>query len=205
MPSINAQARKKVFKGLEALENLDGYLRHICALALSTRDNKLKRSSGLIVNISKPAWIDPRFDLFLEIKGYGEPEVSGRDIEIIVAQIKADLAHFYPKIRFGGWVKVGLDERWFSSHEETKSVAEIKVQRYLAMPISELIADGDDFASRNLHTRTYKRLEREGIMTVGQLVQMTEADLLSYTNFGDQGLEIVKTKLYALELKLKEA
>lgn len=83
------------------------------------------------------------------------------------------------------------------------TAGEIETERQMATPISEVLAGGDDTRSRTLHTRTYKRLEREGITTIGRLCQMTEGDLRSFSNFGDQGLNIVKAGLSTLGLTLK--
>lgn len=64
----------------------------------------------------------------------------------------------------------------------------------LQLPIEDL----------DLSVRSYNCLKREGIGTVGQLVDMTEDELLEIRNFGDKSIEEVKEKLGDLGLALKE-
>jgi DNA-directed RNA polymerase subunit alpha len=63
----------------------------------------------------------------------------------------------------------------------------------LALTIEEL----------NLSVRSYNCLKREGINTVGDLVQKTEAELLDIRNFGQKSIDEVKAKLDELGLELK--
>ena len=71
----------------------------------------------------------------------------------------------------------------------------------------------DDFASGdlaitiedlNLSVRSYNCLKREGINTVGDLVQKSEADLMDIRNFGQKSIDEVKAKLEELALSLRE-
>jgi DNA-directed RNA polymerase subunit alpha len=55
----------------------------------------------------------------------------------------------------------------------------------------------------NLSVRSYNCLKREGINTVGDLVQKTEAELLDIRNFGQKSIDEVKAKLEELGLELK--
>jgi DNA-directed RNA polymerase subunit alpha len=55
----------------------------------------------------------------------------------------------------------------------------------------------------NLSVRSYNCLKREGINTVGDLVQKTEAELLDIRNFGQKSIDEVKAKLDELGLELK--
>ena len=55
----------------------------------------------------------------------------------------------------------------------------------------------------NLSVRSYNCLKREGINTVGDLVQKTEAELLDIRNFGQKSIDEVKAKLEDLGLELK--
>ncbi len=55
----------------------------------------------------------------------------------------------------------------------------------------------------HLSTRSRKCMERLGIRTVGQLVQMTEKELLECPNFGDTSVEEVKDELAEMGLSLK--
>jgi DNA-directed RNA polymerase subunit alpha len=66
----------------------------------------------------------------------------------------------------------------------------------LAQPIEEM----------ELTVRSYNCLKREGVQTVGDLVQRTEEDLLEIRNFGQKSIDEVKAKLQemALELRRKE-
>jgi DNA-directed RNA polymerase subunit alpha len=63
----------------------------------------------------------------------------------------------------------------------------------LALTIEEL----------NLSVRSYNCLKREGINTVGDLVQKSEAELLDIRNFGQKSIDEVKAKLDELGLDLR--
>jgi DNA-directed RNA polymerase subunit alpha len=56
----------------------------------------------------------------------------------------------------------------------------------------------------NLSVRSYNCLKREGINTVGDLVQKSEAELMDIRNFGQKSIDEVKAKLDELGLGLKE-
>lgn len=64
----------------------------------------------------------------------------------------------------------------------------------LAMPIEDM-----DFS-----VRSYNCLKREGITTVGQLVERTEEDLLDIRNFGQKSIDEVKMKLGEMGLSLRK-
>ena len=64
----------------------------------------------------------------------------------------------------------------------------------LALPIEEL----------QLSVRSYNCLKREGVDTVGELVQRTEAELMDIRNFGQKSIDEVKSKLDEMGLGLKE-
>jgi DNA-directed RNA polymerase subunit alpha len=64
----------------------------------------------------------------------------------------------------------------------------------LMLPIEDL-----DFS-----VRSYNCLKREGIQSVGELVQKTEQDLLDIRNFGQKSIEEVKQKLAELGLSLAD-
>jgi len=57
----------------------------------------------------------------------------------------------------------------------------------------------------NLSVRSYNCLKREGMNTVGELVEKTEAELVDIRNFGQKSIEEVKAKLEELGLSLREA
>jgi DNA-directed RNA polymerase subunit alpha len=64
----------------------------------------------------------------------------------------------------------------------------------MALPIEEM-----DFS-----VRSYNCLKREGVMTVGDLIQRTEQDLLDIRNFGQKSIDEVKQKLAAMGMGLRE-
>ncbi len=64
----------------------------------------------------------------------------------------------------------------------------------MALPVEEL----------NLSVRSYNCLKREGINTVGDLVQKSEQELMDIRNFGQKSIDEVKGKLDELGLALKE-
>jgi DNA-directed RNA polymerase subunit alpha len=64
----------------------------------------------------------------------------------------------------------------------------------LTLPIEEM-----DFS-----VRSYNCLKREGIVTVGQLVEKTETDLMDIRNFGQKSIDEVKEKLAEMGLGLKQ-
>jgi DNA-directed RNA polymerase subunit alpha len=64
----------------------------------------------------------------------------------------------------------------------------------LALPIEEL----------NLSVRSYNCLKREGVNTVGELVQRSEQELTDIRNFGQKSIDEVKAKLDELGLGLRE-
>lgn len=57
----------------------------------------------------------------------------------------------------------------------------------------------------NLSVRSYNCLKREGVNTVGDLVQRTEQELTDIRNFGQKSIDEVKAKLEELGLSLREA
>ena len=65
----------------------------------------------------------------------------------------------------------------------------------LRLPIEEL----------NLSVRSYNCLKREGVNTVGELVQKSEQELTDIRNFGQKSIDEVKDKLEELGLSLREA
>jgi DNA-directed RNA polymerase subunit alpha len=56
----------------------------------------------------------------------------------------------------------------------------------------------------NLSVRSYTCLKREGINTVGDLVQRSEQELMDIRNFGQKSIDEVKAKLEELGLSLRE-
>jgi DNA-directed RNA polymerase subunit alpha len=64
----------------------------------------------------------------------------------------------------------------------------------LMLPIEEM----------DLSVRSYNCLKREGVQTIGDLVQKTEQDLLDIRNFGQKSIEEVKQKLAERGLSLAD-
>jgi DNA-directed RNA polymerase subunit alpha len=64
--------------------------------------------------------------------------------------------------------------------------------RMLDTPIEEL----------DMSVRSYNCLKRQGVNTIGQLAECSEADLLNIRNFGAKSIEEVKDKLQAMGLGL---
>lgn len=64
----------------------------------------------------------------------------------------------------------------------------------LALPIEDM----------DLSVRSYNCLKREGVATVGELVQKSEQDLLDIRNFGQKSIEEVKAKLNDIGLSLAD-
>ena len=56
----------------------------------------------------------------------------------------------------------------------------------------------------NLSVRSYDCLKREGINSVGDLVEKSEAELMDIRNFGQKSIDEVKAKLEELGLALRE-
>jgi DNA-directed RNA polymerase subunit alpha len=55
----------------------------------------------------------------------------------------------------------------------------------------------------DLSVRSFNCLKRQGVNTIGQLMETTEADLLNIRNFGAKSIEEVKDKLQQMGLGLK--
>ncbi len=56
----------------------------------------------------------------------------------------------------------------------------------------------------DLSVRSYNCLKRQGVNTIGQLTECTEADLLNIRNFGAKSIEEVKDRLQGVGLSLKQ-
>ncbi|MCA1830822.1 MAG: DNA-directed RNA polymerase subunit alpha [Actinobacteria bacterium] len=87
-------------------------------------------------------------------------------------------------------------------------VADLSEARALTLgPAPEEAARASDYAlpieELDLSVRSYNCLKREGVMSVGDLVQRTEQDLLDIRNFGQKSIDEVKMKLQELGLGLR--
>lgn len=81
-----------------------------------------------------------------------------------------------------------------SPHLRVEEVAEGPPSGDLALTIEDLA----------LSVRSYNCLKREGINTVGELVQKSESELMDIRNFGEKSIDEVKAKLAELGLSLRE-
>ena len=75
------------------------------------------------------------------------------------------------------------------------SVMDAALAADMALPIEDL----------DLTVRSYNCLKREGIHTVGELVNRSEADLLDIRNFGSKSIDEVKAKLVSMGMNLKDS
>ncbi len=75
------------------------------------------------------------------------------------------------------------------------SIMDAALAADLALPIEDL----------DLTVRSYNCLKREGIHTVGELVNRSEADLLDIRNFGSKSIDEVKAKLVSMGMSLKDS
>ena len=57
----------------------------------------------------------------------------------------------------------------------------------------------------DLSVRSFNCLKRQGVNTIGQLAECTEADLLNIRNFGAKSIEEVKDKLQQMSLEIGRA
>jgi DNA-directed RNA polymerase subunit alpha len=76
---------------------------------------------------------------------------------------------------------------------DTFTEREEESETILDTPIEEL----------DLSVRSFNCLKRQGVNTIGQLTECTEADLLNIRNFGAKSIEEVKDKLQQMGLGLK--
>jgi DNA-directed RNA polymerase subunit alpha len=70
---------------------------------------------------------------------------------------------------------------------------EDEVSGVLAQPIEDM----------DLTVRSYNCLKREGVTTVGELIQKSEEDLIEIRNFGQKSIDEVKAKLEEMGLGLR--
>ncbi|QSB06119.1 DNA-directed RNA polymerase subunit alpha [Natronoglycomyces albus] len=75
------------------------------------------------------------------------------------------------------------------------SPADQQLAADLALPIEDL----------EMTVRSYNCLKREGVNSVGELINRTEADLLDIRNFGQKSIDEVKMKLAGMGLGLKDS
>ena len=105
--------------------------------------------------------------------------------KILRKHLNPFVEYFHPGEEVGAEAAAAAEE---AAPEEYVS----ELERKLAMPIAQL----------ELSVRAANCLESENIMTVGQLVRMSEEDLLAVRSFGKTSLREVKRKLADLGLSL---
>jgi len=81
-------------------------------------------------------------------------------------------------------------------HQEEELAGAPEVESAATRQLQTRIEDLD------FSVRTSNCLRREGISTVGELIQRTESDLMAIRNFGRKSLQEVKDKLAAMDLTL---
>jgi DNA-directed RNA polymerase subunit alpha len=77
----------------------------------------------------------------------------------------------------------------------------------VAQAVGDTMLDGDlklTIEELNLSVRSYNCLKREGVNTVYDLIQKSEAELMDIRNFGQKSIDEVKAKLEELDLSLRE-
>lgn len=81
--------------------------------------------------------------------------------------------------------------------------------RTLVLPVSTFGSVGNAPDARieelDFSVRTYNCLKKANILTVGELTQISEVDLMNIRNFGRKSLTEVKEKLQAMGLRLKDS
>ncbi|HXF56998.1 MAG TPA: DNA-directed RNA polymerase subunit alpha [Actinomycetota bacterium] len=118
--------------------------------------------------------------LILDVETDGS--VSPREALASAGTTLADLINLFAELAESPGLQVGPAEQ------------EAQVSGDLALAIEDL----------NLSVRSYNCLKREGINTVGDLVQKSESELMDIRNFGQKSIEEVKAKLAELGLSLRE-
>jgi len=106
------------------------------------------------------------------------------------------------------------------SPEEVLDMGAVRLQEYLKtfIDLSDTTFEGimkpvlpkleDEILSKdiedlNLSVRSFNCLRRYGIVTVGDLVQKSESEIMNLRNFGKKSLEEIKLKLVEYKLSLK--
>ena len=86
--------------------------------------------------------------------------------------------------------------------------SELAEHEHVRVALPEVIEDVGDKAltieELNLSVRSYNCLKREGINTVGDLIQKSESELMDIRNFGQKSIDEVKAKLEELGYGLRE-
>jgi DNA-directed RNA polymerase subunit alpha len=86
---------------------------------------------------------------------------------------------------------------------EAQSVAELAGDTFADLPEEGETVLDTPIEDLDLTVRSFNCLKRQGVNTIGQLNECTEADLLNIRNFGAKSIEEVKDKLQQMGLGLK--
>ena len=84
-------------------------------------------------------------------------------------------------------------------------IMEMELERELALEAERKRLEKDSIDLLELAVRPYNCLKAENILTLTQLVGMTENELLKIPNMGKLSLKDIKTELARLGLKLKKS
>lgn len=142
---------------------------------------------------------------YLSIKGMHMP--IPEDEAPVESPLFDDMARRILTVSYDKGFKAGH----VAGYNEGLSAARAALNR---LPKAQLDSDqeiGEDQAAMlerpiedlDLILRTYNVLKREGINTIADLVNTTEAQLADARNFGEKCMDDVKTKLAKLDLSLK--
>ncbi len=100
------------------------------------------------------------------------------------------IEHDYPGLTMGG-----------SIDPQTSDIEYVGKDNPLKVTVEELLGFGQPNASHGDHVKRVRKALRQGrVETVGQLVEMSEHDLLTTTSLDQAGLSLIKLKLAELDL-----
>ena len=119
--------------------------------------------------------------------------------DALVEASKIYRKHLNPFVQYGtpgaelAAEKAAVEEKITLPEPEPRGGPDLKLKERLALPISDL----------DLSVRASNCLEAENIKTIGDLVRLSEADLLAMKNFGKTSLREVEQKLTNVGLSLE--
>jgi DNA-directed RNA polymerase subunit alpha len=116
--------------------------------------------------------------LILDIETNGS--ITPREALSATGRTLVELFHLFAELGEGPGLQLGPEP-------------EEGVRADLMMPIEDM----------ELSVRSYNCLKRAGVMTVGDLIEKNEDDLMAIRNFGQKSIEEVKQKLAEMGLSLK--
>jgi DNA-directed RNA polymerase subunit alpha len=86
---------------------------------------------------------------------------------------------------------------------EAQAVSDLSGDTFADLPEEGETVLDTPIEDLDLTVRSFNCLKRQGVNTIGQLTECTEADLLNIRNFGAKSIEEVKDKLQQMGLGLK--